>query len=44
MFLELNDTERDRIMEWNGVRLDRMKDGDGWGMKKSDALEYHIPL
>ena len=44
MFLELNDTERDRITGWNGTRLDRIKYGDGWSMKKSDALEYHIPL
>ena len=44
MFLELNDTERDRITGWNGTRLDRIKYSDGWSMKKSDALEYHILL
>ena len=38
LFLELNDTERDRITGWNGTRLDRIKYGDGWSMKKSDAL------
>ena len=34
MFLELNDTERDRITEWNGTRPDRINYGDGWGMRK----------
>ena len=42
--MELNDTERDRIMRWNGIkRLDRMKGGDGWGMKKKRCTEIPHP-